>query len=126
MDPQNQDQNRDRNLIKHQNGSVDDVDAAGAGGASGGPQRPSVIGALAKDLGIEGEFIKDLSKDLIKGYIKGYVKDKVGLSRGESNKSKVGRTVETLKGLWWVPAAVYISLMLSVLLIRFLAKMMEI
>ncbi len=45
-------------------------------------------------------------------------------SSTETNKSKFGRTVSTLKGCWWVPAAIYISLMLAVLLIKFMAKML--
>ncbi len=119
MSPEPQNKQKDPNLIQHPNGSVDDVDAPGAAGA---PQRPSVIGALARDLGVD----KDLIKEVAGGLIKGWVKNKFHLSGNTSNKSKVGRTVETLKGLWWVPAAVYVSLMLSVLLIKFLAKMMEI
>ncbi|SNQ61898.1 hypothetical protein [Candidatus Methanoperedens nitratireducens] len=61
MDPQNkQNKQKDPNLIQHPNGSVDDVDTRDAAG-TGAPQRPSVIAALARDLGIEGDLIKGLN-----------------------------------------------------------------
>lgn len=83
----------------------------------------SPLSGLARDLGLGPDFIKDVGKDLVKGY----VKEQLGIAtKTADTKSKFGRTMAILKSMWWVPAAVYLSLMLGVLMIKFLSRMMGI
>ncbi|MDE1863684.1 MAG: hypothetical protein KGI33_12350 [Thaumarchaeota archaeon] len=81
-------------------------------------ENPGVLKRLSKDLGLEDDFVRDVSGDLIKTW----VKEKTGLSRNFANKSKFGRTVETLKGTWWIPAALIISVGVAILTIKLIAK----
>lgn len=81
------------------------------------------LSTLTRDLGLGPDFIKDVGKDVVKGYIKG----QLGLStKTLDNKSKFARVAAVMKSMWWVPAAVYISLMLSVLMVKFLSRVMGI
>lgn len=81
-------------------------------------EKPGPIKKLARDLGLGDDFVKDVGGDLVKAW----VKEKTGLSRNYSNKSKFGRTVETLKSTWWVPAALIISVGVAILTIKLIAK----
>lgn len=81
-------------------------------------ETPGLIKRLSKDLGLEDDFVKDVTGSLIKEW----VRDKAGLSYRSTNKSKFGRTIETLKTTWWIPAALIVSVGVAVLTIKLIAK----
>ena len=80
-----------------------------------------VGGSMARDIkknfGID---LSDIGKDLAKDYIKESI---FGKKTTSINKSKFGKTLEALKGAWWVPAAIYLSIGLTALALKFLAKL---
>jgi len=80
-----------------------------------------VGGSMARDIkknfGID---LSDIGKDLAKDYLKESI---FGKKTTNTSRSKFGRTLEALKGAWWVPAAIYLSIGLTALALKFLAKL---
>jgi len=77
----------------------------------------SMVEDIKKNFGIDvGDIAGSVAKDYVKGTILGQNK------RSTAPRSKFGRALDSLKDAWWVPAAVYMSLMLAVIFTKFLAR----
>ena len=84
--------------------------------------KPSPTGSMVEDikknLGIDiGDIAGTVAKD--------YVKENV-FGKGQKNytpRTKFGKTLEALTNAWWVPAAVYFSLIIAIIGAKVLAKL---
>jgi hypothetical protein len=77
----------------------------------------SMVADIKNNFGIDvGDIAGAVARDYVKGTILGQNK------RSTVSRSKFGRVLDSLKDAWWVPAAVYMSLGISVIACKFLAK----
>jgi len=77
-----------------------------------------IITDIKKNFGIDvGDVVGSLAKD--------YIKDNTfGRTQKPPVNTKFGRTLRALTNAWWVPAAVYLSCMIAVIFMKFLAQLM--
>lgn len=84
--------------------------------------KPSSTGTMVEDikknLGID---IGDIAGTVVKDYAKENIFGKGG--NKYTPRSKFGRTLEALTNAWWVPAAVYFSLIIAIIGAKVLAKL---
>ncbi len=81
-------------------------------------QTSSLANDIKRNFGIDvGEIGTELGKDILKENILGRK------PKNTAPRSKFGRTLEALTNAWWVPAAVYFSLVIAIIGAKVLAKL---
>lgn len=78
----------------------------------------TMVADIKKNLGID---IGDIAGTVVKDYAKDNIFGKGG--NKYTPRSKFGKTLEALTNAWWVPAAVYFSLIIAVIGAKLLAKL---